>query len=75
VFGWYSELDTTQKEALVAYVITLLWNLPLGSGKNTEDLAYDTWWPNTSKQGRQCLQDTSMPVRHKEQYRQFIANI
>jgi len=28
---------------MVAYVIALLWNLPLWTGKNTKDLAYDTW--------------------------------
>jgi hypothetical protein len=38
----YSELDTKEKEAVVAYVIALLWNLLVGTGKNTEDLAYDT---------------------------------
>ena len=37
---------------MVAYVIALLWNLPLWTGKNTKDLAYDTWQPNTSKHGR-----------------------
>jgi hypothetical protein len=43
MFGWYSELDKKEKEAMLAYVIALLWNLPVRTGKNTEDLAYDTW--------------------------------
>jgi hypothetical protein len=43
VFEWYSELDTNEKEAMIVYVIALLWNLPAWTGKNTEDFAYDTW--------------------------------
>lgn len=57
---------------MVAYVIALLWNLPVWVGKNTKDLAYNTWQPDTSKHGRQCLQNTSIPVRHKELWAQKV---
>lgn len=61
-----------EKGATAAYVIALLWNLSVWIGKNTEDIAYDMWQPNMSKHGRQCLQNTSMPVRHKELWVQTV---
>lgn len=57
---------------MIVYVIALLWNLPAWTGKNTEDFAYDTWQPNTSKHGGQCLQNTRIPVRHKELWVQTV---
>jgi hypothetical protein len=43
VFGWYNEVDTNEKEAMVAYVIALLWNLPVWARNNTKDFVYNTW--------------------------------